>query len=740
MLNKDHCNRKSNQKNLGTIKSSNLCVAGDTVILTKEFGQVPIVEVVDQKLHVWNGEQWSETVVRKTNDAASLWKISFNNGVDLHCTAYHKFFIQDGYPSQHKPVQQVEAKALEEGMRIPRFSLPDGKETPDAVTDWDCKYPYTQGLFAADGTYQPNGNPSLALYHDKMELLPYMDVRSTTGKSTKQNVINTQLHLDMREKYFVPINASVETKLQWLAGFMDGDGTVAHPPAPYTTCITLQSASIHKDMLDRVRLMLQTLGVESSICFMRGKTQHYLPDGKGRQKLYDCQPLWRLLINSTNVWKLKQAGFTPHRLDLSAITECPTNKSRSIMVTNVEVTDRVEPTYCFNEPLKHAGIFNGILTGNCTEIIEYSSPTETAVCNLASVALPKFVNRETRTFDHTKLYQVCRVMIKALNKVIDRNYYPVEEARRSNMRHRPVGLGIQGLADVFLLMRIRYGSPESKQLNRDIAETMYFACMTESHALTQAIDPETKEPYGPYPSIDENGGAPVRHGIFQFDMWKEDFKDTDNPDGWKPNPDLGWDWDDLKAKVMADGVRNSLLVTQMPTASTAQILGNLESFEPYYGAMFVRRTKAGEFYQYCRPLIEDLVKLGLWKIEQHPDTKKPYIPMKEKIKEAKGSIQDIDEIPQELKDIYVTIQDISLKDLTIMARDRAIFTDQSMSLNIHFKNKDNMMPKLLQYDIFAWKLGLKTSSYYTRTIQDMAVLNFTGANIQETEECTSCSA
>jgi len=540
ILNKDHCNRKSNQKNLGTIKSSNLCVTGDTTILTQELGQVPIQEVVDQKLHVWNGEQWSETTVRKTNEAASLWKVTFNHGVDLHCTAYHKFFIQPD-PQTSDQIVQLETQELQKGMKIPRFKLPDGT-------------------------------------------------------------------------------------------------------------------------------------------------------------------------------------------------------ARSFMVTNVEVTDRVEPTYCFNEPLKHAGIFNGIMTGNCSEIVEYSSPTESSVCNLASVALPSFVDRETLTFDHQALYKTCRIMVRALNQVIDRNYYPVPEAERSNLRHRPVGLGIQGLADVFCYMRIRYGSPESQQLNRDIAETMYFAAMTESHAATQEIDPETKAPVGPYASIDENGGAPIRHGLFQFDLWADDFKNTDNPDGWKPNPALGWDWEGLRVKVMADGVRNSLLMAQMPTASTSQILGNLESFESYYGVMFVRRTKVGEFYQYCRPLIEDLVRLGLWRAEVHPETKKMYIPLKEKIKAANGSIQGLAEIPQELKDLYVTLQDISLKDFTTMARDRGVFTDQSMSLNVHFKNKNNMMPKLLKYDIYAWKLGLKTSSYYTRTIQDLAVLDFTGTHVKDTDECTSCGS
>lgn len=376
----------------------------------------------------------------------------------------------------------------------------------------------------------------------------------------------------------------------------------------------------------------------------------------------------------------------------------------------------------------------------CTEIVEYSSTEETAVCNLASIALPMFVDRNTKTFDYKKLYEICRVVVRSLDKVIDRNHYPIPEAKRSNMRHRPIGLGIQGLADVFIYMGLRYGSPESKLVNRRIAETMYFAAMTESHALTQVIDPETKQKVGPYSSIYNGDGSPISKGIFQFEMWKEDVQRSGEPEAWKPDPELGWDWESLRAKIKRDGVRNSLTTAPMPTASTSQILGNLESFEAYYGMLFVRRTKVGEFYQYCKPLIEELVKLGLWKIEIDPETKMPYIPMKEKIKTHMGSIQNIPEIPQELKDIFVAVADISLKDITLMARDRGIFTDQSMSLNVTFKNKDNLMPDMLRYDLFSWKLGLKTGCYYTRTLQKMVALNFTGTNVREEEACVPCGS
>jgi ribonucleotide reductase alpha subunit len=536
MLNKDHCNRKSNQKNLGTIKSSNLCVAGDTFILTKEHGQVPIKNVVDKELHVWNGEQWSKTMVKQTSESSKLWRVLCSNGAELYCTEYHKFFIQN----EQGLVEKIDAGDLQKGMKIPTYRLNEGSD----------------------------------------------------------------------------INISIESS---------------------------------------------------------------------------------------------------------------------------EITLLDEPTYCFTEPLKNAGIFNGILTGNCTEIVEYTSEDQVAVCNLASLSLPAFVNTETKEFDYKALYKATRIFTKATNRIIDINEYPVKEAKYSNFRNRPVGLGVQGLADVFLKMRLRFGGQGSKEVNRNIFETIYFAALEESHALTQAVDPETKQKVGPYPSIDDNGGAPIRHGIFQFDMWKDDFKDDSNPDGWKPNPKLGWDWEGLRKKIMKDGVRNSLLVAPMPTASTSQILGNTESTEPYFGMIYARKTKAGEFFQYCRPLIEELVARGLWSSELHPQTKKYYIPMKEKLKAEKGSIQNIAEIPQDMKDLYVGVFDLKLKDLTDMARDRAVFIDQSMSLNVYFQNQDNMMPQLLKYHTYAWKLGLKTGSYYVRTRQKMEALDFSGITVNE-PECVSCSA
>jgi ribonucleoside-diphosphate reductase alpha chain len=365
----------------------------------------------------------------------------------------------------------------------------------------------------------------------------------------------------------------------------------------------------------------------------------------------------------------------------------------------------------------------------CTEIIEYTSPDEVSVCNLASICLPRFVvpsvdnGKEVLEFDYQKLYDVCRTVVRSLDLVIDKNYYPVPEAERSNRRHRPIGLGVQGLANVFTKLKLPYDSPEAMLINRRIAETMYFAALTESHTLAVECRP--------YPSIDENGGAPIRHGVFQQEMWE------DPPE---PDPELGWDWEGLRAKVKRDGVRNSLLRADMPTASTSQIMGNTESFEPNFSNIFTRKTMAGEFFCVNEDLVKTLIELDLWHFEKHPVTGEMINNMKERIVANRGSIQNIPEIPDDVKKIFRTVMEIPLENLTLMARDRAVYIDQSSSLNVHFANKDNMMPEMTEYHCFAWKLGLKTGSYYTRTIQDTHALTVGEAIKQEVEVCETCSA
>ena len=324
----------------------------------------------------------------------------------------------------------------------------------------------------------------------------------------------------------------------------------------------------------------------------------------------------------------------------------------------------------------------------CTEIMEYTSKDEVAVCNLASIALSKFVNEDS-TFDHQKLYEITKVVTRNLNRVIDVNYYPVPEAKNSNMKHRPIGIGVQGLADTFALMRYPFESQEAQQLNKDIFETIYFAAMETSM--------EMAEVEGPYETFK---GSPVSKGIFQFDMW-----------GVEPNSGRG-DWYDLKQKVRKHGVRNSLLLAPMPTASTSQILGNNECFEPFTSNLYLRRVLSGEFIVANKYMMKDLISLGLWNDS-----------IINKIKANNGSIQDIPEIPQDIKDLYKTVWEISQKAIIDMAADRGAYICQSQSMNIHLT--DANFGKMTSMHFYAWKKGLKTGMYYLRTKAATDAIKFT---------------
>ena len=324
----------------------------------------------------------------------------------------------------------------------------------------------------------------------------------------------------------------------------------------------------------------------------------------------------------------------------------------------------------------------------CTEIMEYTSPDEVAVCNLASVALPKFVDSETGTFDHQKLYDIAYVMTKNLNKVIDVNYYPVPEARNSNMKHRPIGIGIQGLADAFIMLKMPFDSPEARILNKEIFETLYFASMTASMDLAKVE--------GPYETFK---GSPVSKGIFQFDMWNV-------------TPSERWDWTKLKQEVKKNGVRNSLLLAPMPTASTSQILGNNECFEPYTSNIYTRRVLSGEFIVVNKHLMKDLIALNLW-----DDS------MKNRIMQANGSVQNIPEIPDNTKALYKTVWEISQKAIIDMSADRGAFICQSQSLNIHLQEPN--FGKMTSMHFYAWEKGLKTGMYYLRTKAAADAIKFT---------------
>jgi len=333
----------------------------------------------------------------------------------------------------------------------------------------------------------------------------------------------------------------------------------------------------------------------------------------------------------------------------------------------------------------------------CTEIMEYTSKDEIAVCNLASLSLPMFV--ENGKFDHDALYNVTKRVTRNLNKVIDRNYYPVKEAENSNLRHRPVGLGVQGLADAFIMLRMPFTSDEAKKLNQEIFETLYFAAVTASMEMAKEE--------GPYSTF---AGSPMSQGEFQYNMW-----------GMKDEELSGrWDWASLRKEVMEHGVRNSLLVAPMPTASTSQILGNNEAFEPYTSNIYTRRVLSGEFIVVNKHLLHDLVERGLWNEE-----------LKQEIMRHNGSVQNIDIIPQDLKELYKTVWEMSMKDIIDMSRQRGYFIDQSQSLNLFMQ--DANYSKLTSMHFYAWQSGLKTGMYYLRTKAAVDAIKFTLNNDKKEE-------
>ena len=715
MLYKDACNSKSNQKNLGTIKSSNLCVAPETMILTKN-GYQKISDLVGQVVDVWNGEEWSAVTISNTSNKSHLVRVNFSDGTFLECTEYHKFHLQIGYGSntEIKPTTN-----LVPGDRLIKWTPPEPIEFEDVE---DFSYPYTHGFFCGDGTYHSTYSgfktiPGVSLYGEKKKLVEHLEVRTMSGEEDASGRLNVQLPYDLPNKFKVPLRGTVKTRLEWFAGLCDADGhTQGCPGNPTQKSISV--ASIHMSFLRDIQLMLHTLGVSSVIGLLREAGETELPDGKGGSKMFDTQTCWRLVVSALGVETLINAGFETHRLDLSDFTPVTRDVRQYVRVVSIEDNGRVDATYCFNEPKRHMGIFNGVITGNCTEIVEYTDKDETAVCNLASLCLPAFVRESawgnsdgesgvSIDLDCVKLAEVTRVITRNLNRVIDKNFYPTESARKSNMRHRPIAIGVQGLADVYMMLGVSFDSPEARQINKDIFATIYHAALEESCEL--ALEEGTYESFR---------DSPADKGLLQFDLWGK--------------TDRGFD--DLKQKIHMFGLRNSLLVAPMPTASTAQIMGNNEAFEPYTTNLYLRRTLAGEFVMINKHLVKDLIKIDKWNKD-----------IKDKIIYDKGSVQNLD-IPDRLKEIYRTVWEIPTRSIIDMAADRGPYIDQSQSMNLFVENPTTA--KLSSMHMYAWKKGLKTGMYYLRTRAKASPIQFTldptkyggGAVCKMEEGCVVCSA
>ncbi len=812
LLYKDPANKKSNQQNLGTIKSSNLCVAPETKILTDE-GYFEIKSLEGKSVKVWNGEEFSETTIQKTGTDQELIRIETSDGCSLDCTPYHKFYIQNKYNttnSKNNNVELIEAQNLKKNDKLIKCDFPiiDGK--------YNIKYPYTHGFFCGDGTYNQNnseekhacnniaslnesyckrhidfkdgkGNdsldkqtlttsikccgisydkkPLLALYGEKKNLLEHLDYRSV-GNEDATGRLNLCLPLDIDPKFYVPANASIKNKMEWFAGYCDADGSIAKNG----TNESLQIASVENDFIIKVKLMLQTCGINPKVTLARNAGKHLLPDSNRNLKEYDCKAVYRLLITSIDLQKLVNLGFTPKRLKINMNNKPNRDSKHFVSIKNIIKTVRIADTYCFNEPKKHAGIFNGIITSQCTEIIEYSDAEQTAVCNLASLGLNKFVSKD-KTFDYEKLHAVTKVVTYNLNRVIDVNFYPTDKTRISNLLHRPIGIGVQGLADVFALMDIAFTSEAARVVNKLIFETIYHASLECSMEMAQArsakmqslarfhhhifqkadvayldkfakVDWVSREYLGmsdsdewvqellPIPAelygldgtqmgaYSSFAGSPASKGLLQFDLWGV-------------TPDSGrYDWPKLKAQIKCFGLRNSLLVAPMPTASTSQILGNNECFEPFTSNLYSRRTNAGEFVLPNKYLLAELIELGLWNEA-----------MKDNIILNKGSVQQLTDLSPHLREKYKTVWEIPMKQLIDMAADRGPYICQSQSLNLWVEDPDYKALTAMHFS--AWQAGLKTGIYYLRRKAKHQAQQFTikpPGQAQQQDDCLMCSS
>lgn len=648
---KDAANRKSNQNNLGTIKSSNLCVAPETVILT-DTGPVEIQTLKDKNVNVWNGQEFSEVTVYQTGKNQDLISVETDDGSIVRCTPYHRFFVhsEDGLY-----IDVREAKELKEGDKL-----------------MNCNYPLI-----------PTCITEFTRFYENSHILAVND--------------------------------------------------------------TIKMFSHTIEELQRQKCILQGCGINVPIIRAKGSIK----------KSY-------IEISIENMHILKKNGFSPQKncIETSTPKELPVDPQPTyVKIKTVVNFLRKDDTYCFTEHKRNAGVFNGILTSQCSEIIEYSNEEESAVCNLASIALPAFVTSTDDgvvSFDYNKLHEVAKVVTYNLNRVIDVNFYPTDKTKRSNMRHRPIGIGVQGLADVFMQMGLPFSADESKQINRYIFETIYHAALEQSCEIAEEryllLEPLANgDNFSDNLSIEEDvelrkhmnsyeepilhtsyrgayssfKGSPASRGELQFDLWGVEPSDR-------------YDWTLLKTRIRERGIRNSLLLAPMPTASTSQILGYNECIEPITSNIYNRRTIAGEFILANKYLMQDLLKLDLWNDK-----------MKNNIIANNGSIQHLEQIPVEIREKYRTVWEIPMRHLIDMAADRGAFVCQSQSLNLWLE--DPNYSNLTSMHFYSWSKGLKTGIYYLRRRARHQAQQFTiepekknlGGKMEENVEdeiCEMCSA
>jgi ribonucleoside-diphosphate reductase alpha chain len=675
---KDTINRANPNKHDGYIPGVNLCVAGETKILT-DRGQIAIADLVGEYVNVWNGLEWSEVLVKKTGENQPLLKVNFSNGEALECTYYHKFYVQKNYKGT---VEIVEAKDLKQGDKLIKYQLP----LIQSENDLDFPYAYTAGFFSGDGSYGNNGMPEVDLYGVKKELLPLLAIRNkyrgngSIEKGTfwrketdtlavyhdsKQDRIVCKLPLDIPSKFTVPLNGyTIKSRLEWLAGLLDADGTVARNGSNES----LQIAAVNRQFLLDIRLMLQTLGVDSKVTFMDDGGYKLMPNGKGNYQEYLCQPKYRLLINSVGLFQLGQLGLKTHRLQWT-LKEPQRSATQFIRIESVELTCRRDDTYCFTEPKRHLGMFNGILTGQCTESFSNVTPDKTAhCCNLVSLNLANI--------DREEIESNCQIAVRILDNTIDITNPPFDNAKNHNDKYRTIGVGAMGLADWLAKRKLSYNNLSEIS---NLFEEIGYWCTYSSMELAK-----------------ERGA----YQAFLGSEWSQGKLIGAKPVEWFLNNAVQPQrWQQLAADIQRFGIRNSHITAIAPNTSSSLVQGCTASVLPVYSRFFYDKWAKGTV-----PIAPPFIEEAFWFYSENKNLEQ-----------------------QQVVKAIATMQEWI---------DTGISMELLFNLNegVYFPAEPNRC--LTAKDIFdtlvmAWELGCK-AIYYIRTVQK--------DNFRESDDsCSSCA-
>lgn len=699
---KDAGNMRYSNIHEGVVHNSQLCVAPETLLLTKD-GHKTISSIVSESVEVWNGKQWSETTVLKTGENQKLLTVILSDGKSLTCTPYHKWYVCSSRNDQKQgKISEKRTHELVVGDCLMKFTTPIlvGDESEN-FTD-----PYTHGFFCGDGTYS-NGRPCVALYGEKKDLLPYINVRSSSFEPTKDDKLNVLLPLDINRKFDVPVDATIVNKISWLEGFLDADGTISRNG----DIESIQAASIELEFLKNIQLMLQTIGITSKVTRMREAEIHSLPDGKGGHKDYSCKPLYRLLINSTNLYQLHLLGFSPKRLKFTPRVSIK-ESLQYVRVVDIKDDGRFDDTYCVSEPLEHKAVFNGILTGNCTEIFLHNKPTtltelgdviehgETYVCQLSSVNLKYHIS--DKTVDWDKLKATVKTLVRAIDNAIDINFYPTHETK-AHLKHRPIALGIMGFQDLCYGLGIQYDSDEGVELAGTVQEFIsYHSILTSS---------ELAKERGAYQTY---VGSLWSKNIFPQDTYIDlmEYRGTPTPSAKKLET---LDWGIVRDHVKQYGMRNSNTQAIAPTAGISYIHNCEQSIEPTFETLAVYENDAGTNYninafQWLKTVLKPL---GLWNSRIGPQLLSS---------ENAGNVKGLN-IPENIKKLFASCWDRDFSKLIDAAAKRQIWIDQGQSFNVYYAGND--IKAISNFYKKCWEKGLK-STYYFR--------NKSASNIKKNEE------